>query len=336
MELENLLQTLKTIGYSIRDRLVMSINIQAIEVKSQIHKIGNDDIIYKIDKDVEDLILEGLEEVANSLGGVVVIAEGLENQQNCIVLPKGFGKTDAKFLVIIDPIDGTRGLMYDKRSAFFLAGVAYNQNNATLKDIVAAIMIELPTSKAYLADSFSAVKGQGVKGWRTNLLNNQEENLIPRPSTATTIFGGFAQFSRFFSPGKEEISVIEETITSELFPYAPEGKAYIFEDQYISTGGQFYEILMGHDRFIADIRGALFNKYQSEGKKVGLGCHPYDVCSALILQEAGIEIVDLHGQPLDCPLDTTTNVDWVAFANKSIKKEVWNTMHRTFISHNLI
>ena len=35
------------------------------------------------------------------------------------------------------------------------------------------------------------------------------------------------------------------------------GKAACFEDQYLSTGGQLYELMAGHDRFIADIRPLL-------------------------------------------------------------------------------
>ena len=34
----------------------------------------------------------------------------------------------------------------------------------------------------------------------------------------------------------------------------PDGKALCFEDQYASTGGQLYELIAGHDRFVADLR----------------------------------------------------------------------------------
>jgi len=55
--------------------------------------------------------------------------------------------------VLIDPIDGTRGIMYDKRAAWALAGVAPNRGPATrLSDIHLAVMTELPTSKMGFAD----------------------------------------------------------------------------------------------------------------------------------------------------------------------------------------
>ncbi len=49
-----------------------------------------------------------------------------------------------------------------------------------------------------------------------------------------------------------------------------------------------------------------------------LACHPYDVATALILEESGCVIEKPDGQPLDCPLDTTTPVSWVAYANPEL------------------
>ena len=52
------------------------------------------------------------------------MAEGLEKGR--VVLPRGAAEGDAIWRVIMDPIDGTRGLMYQKRSARILTGVAPN------------------------------------------------------------------------------------------------------------------------------------------------------------------------------------------------------------------
>ena len=43
------------------------------------------------------------------------------------VFPEGTREADAEIRLIVDPIDGTRGLMYDKRPAWALAGVAPNK-----------------------------------------------------------------------------------------------------------------------------------------------------------------------------------------------------------------
>ena len=77
---------------------------------------------------------------------------------------------DAAIRLIVDPIDGTRGIMYDKRSAWSVAGVAPNHGPDTrLRDIEIAVMTELPTSKMGSADVLWAIKGKGAHGRRVDL-----------------------------------------------------------------------------------------------------------------------------------------------------------------------
>ena len=45
------------------------------------------------------------------------------------MLPDGASEADCQWRVIVDPIDGTRGLMYQKRSAWILTGVAPNRGD---------------------------------------------------------------------------------------------------------------------------------------------------------------------------------------------------------------
>ena len=58
-------------------------------------------------------------------------------------------------------------------------------------------------------------------------------------------------------------------------------RAACFEDQYASTGGELYELIAGHDRFIADLRPLV----KSASLPPPLCCHPYDLCTALIAVE---------------------------------------------------
>ncbi len=74
-----------------------------------------------------------------------------------------------------------------------------------------------------------------------------------RPSIAH----GFAMISRFFPGAREELAAIDEEIVEGALGPPREGKAQCFEDQYISSGGQLYELAAGHDRFIADLRPLL-------------------------------------------------------------------------------
>jgi hypothetical protein len=96
-------------------------------------------------------------------------------------------------------------------------------------------------------------------------------------------------------------------------------KATVFDDQYISTGGQFYELIVGHDRFNADLR-PLF--YQAQRQPEGLCCHPYDCATLLVAEEAGVIITNGLGQPLDGPMDTTTGLSWAGYANKALHDRI--------------
>jgi len=324
------------IGNAVCDRVYNSVKTQAITSLSAIHNEHSDDTIYVIDKDVEDILVPMLDQWADELGGIVLIAEGIGEHGVDFVLPKNIRPQDAKLKFIIDPIDGTRGIMYDKRSAFFLAGVALNKSSNTLQDIEVAVMTELPTSKAMYSDSFSAIKGLGVEGIRRNLLTQQKTPRIASPSKSNTIKGGFAQLSRFFPPGRDILAKIEDELIMTLFPNDWVGKTILFEDQYISSGGQLYEMLCGHDRFIGEVRTALYTMLAKQGIPGGHACHPYDVCCHLIGSEAGLIITDISGNLLNYPLDTSTSVDWLGFANKEIYNEVFPMLQSLLKKHKLI
>ncbi len=91
-----------------------------------------------------------------------------------------------RFRVIIDPIDGTRGLMYDKRSAWFLAAVAVDKGEQTgLRDTIASVMVELPTSKQHLCDSLLATYGKPTITETTHVGGGAPVQRLPSPSTSS-------------------------------------------------------------------------------------------------------------------------------------------------------
>jgi fructose-1,6-bisphosphatase/inositol monophosphatase family enzyme len=336
MHHDKVIELLLNIGNAVCDHVYASLQTQQLEKLSEIVEDAAEDTIYAIDREVESIIIPMLEKEAPALGGIVLIAEGIGNAEGKLVLPTHSREAEAAVCIIMDPIDGTRGIMYDKRSAFFLAGAAPNQSNEMyLQDIEAAVMVELPTSKAYLSDGLYALKGRGAFGLRRNLLTHQVSKLHFRPSTASTIIGGFAQVARFFPPGKDLLAKIEEELIASLAEIQ-EGKALLFEDQYISSGGQLYEMLMGHDRFVADLRTALYQQLKGSGTVTGLTCHPYDVCATRIGEEAGIIITDIHGAVLNVPLNLTHSVDWIAYANKHIQQQVEPVLQQILRKFNWI
>jgi hypothetical protein len=121
-------------------------------------------------------------------------------------------------------------------------------------------------------------------------------------------------------------------VEAVLGPPQP-GKAQAFEDQYISTGGQLYELMAGHDRFIADLR-PLFERGRPGGP--ALCCHPYDLCTELIARELGVPVTDERGGPLTAPLDVTSDVAWVGYANQALRAHLEPYLQRALARRGLI
>ena len=279
------------------------------------------DTIYRLDLVVEPIVVEHCERWGRG-GALVVIAEGLEPETGR-VFPATAREEDATVRLILDPIDGTRGLMYDKRSAWSLAGVAENKGAAKtrLRDIDVAVMTELPTSKMAYSDVLWAVRGSGARGVRENVThpNLAARELALRPSSADTLAHGFATVSNFFPGTKVIASELVEHVVRELVGPEDVTKGLVFDDQYISTGGQFYELIVGHDRFNADLRPYF---YAIQGRGAGLCCHPYDCAAALIAEEAGVVLTDGLGGPLDAPMDVPSTVGWAGYANEGLRRKV--------------
>jgi fructose-1,6-bisphosphatase/inositol monophosphatase family enzyme len=270
------------------------------------------DTIYGIDKVSEHAVLAWFAKHWPAQWPVELVMEGLEGA--AVTFPRGTPVADTLFKCILDPIDGTRGIMYDKRSAWSLAALAPQRGAAThLGDIVVAAMTELPTSKAGFADQLSVVKGARVVAERADLRTGRRRKFTPRPSRATTLDHGFAGFAKFFPPGKVWLVEREATLWRAL------GGGEIFDDQYLSTGGQLYELLMGHDRFIADLRPLAFAELKLSS---ALTCHPYDICTALIAQELGCVVTAPDGKPLRVALDTTSAVAWTGYANRGLARKI--------------
>ena len=115
----------------------------------------------------------------------VLIAEGLPGGK--LVLPEGTPEETAVWRIIVDPIDGTRGLMYQKRSGWILTGVAPNRGPETnLQDIQFAIQTEIPLVKQHLSDMVWAIRGEGVTAVRHNRLTHEITPLHLQPSRATS------------------------------------------------------------------------------------------------------------------------------------------------------
>jgi hypothetical protein len=141
--------------------------------------------------------------------------------------------------------------------------------------------------------------------------------------------------ARFFPGAREELAAIDEEIILGALGPVQEGKAHCFEDQYICTGGQLYELIAGHDRFVADLRPLVEQILRARGLSLGICCHPYDLATELIAREAGVIVTDTSGAPLQAPLDLEADVAWVGYANRKIQAQIEPLLHQALRSRRL-
>lgn len=315
-----LLEPLLELHAAVRDEIVAAMERQQLGTLSAVDRDESSDTIYAIDVVGEDVVARFADTLARRYS-FVLVAEGRPQGA-----PHGYesaGGRSADWVVIVDPIDGTRGLMYQKRSAWVLTGVAPNRGpDTSLRDIVLAVQTEIPLVKQHLSDQLWALRGGGAQAQRFNRLTRQSVPIRLRPSAAPTIEHGYASIARFFPGGREELAAIDEAVVRGALGRPAPGKARCFEDQYASTGGQLQELASGHDRFVADLRPLLRPLLAARGVPPPLTCHPYDICTALIAEEYGVIVTDVRGQPLDAPLNVDAEIAWAGYANADIRAQV--------------
>jgi hypothetical protein len=317
-----LLAPIRRLHERVRDEVVATCERAALE---DLAEVADDsaagDTIYAVDRVSEELLLEVFEHEIAPHAPLVLIAEGIEGGQ--VVLPRGASADEAVWRIIVDPIDGTRGIMYQKRSAWVLTGVARNRGPATsLQDIDLAVQTEIPLVKQHLSDVLWCVRGEDAHAVRHNRLTGESQPLRLQPSRAHTIRHGFAQLARFFPGVREELAAIDEEVVRGALGDVEHGKAHCFEDQYLSSGGQFYELMAGHDRFVADLRPLMEPVLARRGLSSGLCCHPYDVCTELIARTLGVIVTDARGEILNAPLDIDADIAWCGYANEHVRAEI--------------
>jgi hypothetical protein len=323
---------LTRLGEDLRDAILVAREGQEPGALSGVTRVTSADTLYAIDRVGEEAIEAWFAKHWPEEIPVQITMEGIEDDAP-LVFPRGVPASRTLVRVILDPIDGTRNAMFDKRSAWVLAAAGPQRHvHARLSDLRVAVMAELPPTGAARAEVISGIRGSGKTGLRfesVSLLDGRRRPLAARPSQAPDCRHGFASLVKFFPDGKELVSRMEEELWAALNG-AGAATPLVFDDQYITTGGQIRELLTGRDRFLADLRPLVFRKL---GLPLPLTCHPYDICTGWLLEEVGGVLEHPDGTPLDAPLDTTTPVAWVGYANAALAKAIRPVLTRILMRH---
>ncbi len=334
-DIRTLLGPLRRLHETIRASVVEACECASSGELAKVVAEETSDTIFALDRVSEEVLIDFFEREVAPLAPVLLIAEGLSDGR--ITIPRGTAESDVVWRVIVDPIDGTRGLMYQKRSGWILTGVAPNRGpDTSLNDIELAVQTEIPLVKQHLSDVLWAFGDEGFHAERFNRLTGEYDALDLNPSTAVNLDQSYSQVVRFFPGVRDVLAAIDDEIVYGALGPAQPGKAPCFEDQYTSTGGQLYELIAGHDRFTADLRAQMEPVTTERGLPKLLCCHPYDLCTELIARKAGVIVTGVDGGPLDARLAVEPDVSWVGYANPRIRATVEPLLHAALKSHNLL
>src|SRR5262245_59409769 len=165
---EGVARSLAIVGEIARDHVLLELRRQSSESLSAIAFETAADKIYVIDRSVEAALLPALVEHLQPSLSFALICEGVNDEQP-LAFPARTPIEECQARLIVDPIDGTRPIMYNKRSAWWLAGLAPNRGEETsLQDIEVAVQVEIPTTRAAMADTLLALRGRGARGEPTD------------------------------------------------------------------------------------------------------------------------------------------------------------------------
>lgn len=229
--------------------------------------------------------------------------------------------------IAIDPIDGTRHLMADMRSAWSIVSFAPpGVSEPRMSDLTLGIVSEIPDSRGARWRCLSAISGRGAFFAERALDSGAifSERRLDTGADARADHGYFS-FFRYTPAQRPAIAAIEARFFERLERIEHADVRACYDDQYISSGGQLALVSLGVYRMSADVRGFLGARTRVVPS---IATHPYDLAGAvLVAREAGALVDAIDGQPLDFPIDCTTPVSFVAWTNAATKQRLEAHFH---------
>ena len=223
--------------------------------------------------------------------------------------------------IALDPIDGTRNLMADLRSAWTVASCAGPGNGVPrLAELEIGIVSEVPDSRAGRYRVLAAQRGGGCSLELRALQGDGElERRVVRADADERVDRGYFPFFRYLPEQRPELARIEAAFFARLAEREGACVRDCYDDQYISNGGQLVLLALGTYRMIADLRGWVARRIG--GPRVT--AKPYDLAGAVLCaREAGCVVTEPGGEELDFPLDCETPVDFVGWANAATARRL--------------
>ena len=241
--------------------------------------------------------------------------------------------------IAFDPVDGTRNLMFDLRSAWTVVSFAGpGPGTPRLADLAAGIVAELPTSRAASARVYEATRGGPCRVAERALAGGAGPGAPPAARGAARELAadasdradhGYFPFFRYDPRLRPAHARLESAFFARLAAHEGADLRTVWDDQYLSNAGQLVLLAEGTYRMLVDAR-ALVGRRESLATVTS---KPYDVAGALLCaQAAGAPLTQADGSPLDFPIDATTPVDFAGYANPATRARLephWLAVLRT-------
>lgn len=221
--------------------------------------------------------------------------------------------------IAIDPIDGTRNLMADLRSAWTVVSFAPpGPALPRLSDLTLGMAHEIPDTRAARGRCLRAVRGRGASRTLRELGREGESSPVRLDTGADArVDRGYYPFFRYLPHQRPRLARIEAEFFARLERHEGADASSCYDDQYISSGGQLALLAEGRYRMAADLRAWLGAR---EPGLRSIATHPYDLAGAVVIaREAGAIVETAEGTELDFPIDCTTPISFVAFANAATR-----------------
>lgn len=256
----------RELALAVRERVLPAIGTHAGREHAGAGEGG--DVTFAIDERAEAFMEEWLRERAP---GVAFYSE-----DRGMVEPAGA----AEWVLVVDPIDGTRPAMAGFEAACVSVAAARLDSEPTIADVEAGCVIEIKSGAAFVAE-----RGRGT-------------DPAPRLSANTDLTRMFWAYGLRGRPVRVIAEVLAEVIDASSVGGGTFDLGSATFDMTRVVSGQLDAYIEPGPRIVADVPG-MRAAFEELGGGAVLNNSPYDLAAvALICEEAGAIVTDAYGAPL--------------------------------------
>jgi myo-inositol-1(or 4)-monophosphatase len=242
-----------------------------------------------------------------------------------LVLPGTASAGDPEWVLIVDPIDGTRPAMAGFESCCIsVAAARWSGGQPAMGDVEHGCVVEIKSGSVFHAERGAGVEIRGAGGRPT----------VPALSRNSDVSRMFWTFGFRGRPAVQLMTVLGEIVDRSSVGGAVFDLGSATWDMTRIVTGQLDAYLDVGTRMIDDVP-AVRPLFEALGGGAVLNNSPYDLAAAaLCLEEAGVVVTDAHGEPLaQRPLLGSGHefqMSCVAAANADLHAELLDMLDRGF------